>query len=364
MQMSRGMRVRNVNHALDKAVGMASLAHEAPFWRQKTSRGMETIEHAGVFLTEYTSPCERVLFSAARDANPFFHFFESLWILDGRDDVAFLSIFNSEMSRFSDDGRKFHAPYGYRLRSHFTSPLWDGHGHGDAVDQLMETICLLRAEPDTRRAVMCIWDPGLDLNQSSRDIPCNDMIFLKVNDGRLDMTVLCRSNDVILGAYGANAVQFSMLLEFIARSIEFPAGMLTQVSDSYHFYKDSPVWKRLKDADKGGILVCPYEMEQVEPYPLIDTDYTPWQDWLLQLRVFMNGGCVLTEAQNNFDRFFWEVAAPMWTAWFKYKDIKGVNDKNTRIDMAVTHLRQQCEAKDWQKAGIEWMERRRTKDEL
>ena len=40
----------------------------------------------------------------------------AIWIVLGRKDVEFLTIFNKRMADYSDDGKTFHAPYGWRLR--------------------------------------------------------------------------------------------------------------------------------------------------------------------------------------------------------------------------------------------------------
>jgi len=60
-------------------------------------RGKETIEIPGPVCTIYPPGFDCVLLSPLRDDNPFFHLFEMLWILAGRDDVEFLSYFNSRM---------------------------------------------------------------------------------------------------------------------------------------------------------------------------------------------------------------------------------------------------------------------------
>src|SRR5690606_25799426 len=73
--------VRNVNEAFAE---LMRLAGNPSIWRKVSPRGMETLEFRGTFITEYSHPQERVLFSAVRDANPFFHFMESLWIMAGR----------------------------------------------------------------------------------------------------------------------------------------------------------------------------------------------------------------------------------------------------------------------------------------
>lgn len=193
--------------------------------------GQKTLEYPSIVCTTYTNPRERVLWCPVRDANPFFHFFEALWILAGRKDVAFLSRFNKRMADYSDNGVNFHAPYGYRLRKHF------------GFDQIERAIEMLTDNPDTRRVVLQIWDPAFDFGKSSKDLPCNDFIMLKARGGMLHMTVCCRSNDVIWGAYGANVVQFSMLLEYIATRAGLGVGEYRQLSDSFHVYTENPFWQ-------------------------------------------------------------------------------------------------------------------------
>src|SRR5271155_1861326 len=160
------LSVRNVNDALNALMSTISrekrdLVHEDSPWRVVSPRGLETIEWRGVFITEYQKPDERVLFSKTRNANPFFHFFESLWILAGREDVEFLAQFNPKMREFSDDGVTFHAPYGYRLRE-----------AQNGMDQILVAIEMLKKDHDTRQVVLQIWDAERDLNIRSKDIPC------------------------------------------------------------------------------------------------------------------------------------------------------------------------------------------------
>ena len=69
------------------------------------------------FKLELTNPIARCVGGCKRDVNIFFLLAEALWIWAGRSDVDFLTKFNSRMAEFSDDGKVFHAPYGFRLRS-------------------------------------------------------------------------------------------------------------------------------------------------------------------------------------------------------------------------------------------------------
>lgn len=216
----RCIQVDNVNQAL--AEGLRILAHSGV---RSESRNGPVIMLNEPVTTTYERPWARVLFSPLRDANPFFHFMEALWMLSGRNDVAWPSKFNSSFGQFSDDGETFNGAYGYRWRSYFNR------------DQLVDVIEELR-KPDTRRAVLGMWSPEHDLGSESRDIPCNLNICFDTRDGTLNMTVFNRSNDIWWGAYGANAVHMSMLQEYVALALGLPMGWYAQVSNNFHIYPD------------------------------------------------------------------------------------------------------------------------------
>jgi hypothetical protein len=322
--------------------------HARGNWRRVAPRGLPTLEWKGVFITEYSTPRERVLFNPVRDANPFFHFMEALWILAGRRDVEFLKQFTSNIEQFSDDGRNFHGAYGRRLRLHWAAP-----GLNQYTDQLVQAIEILRANHDTREVVISLWDPAADLGVVTKDRPCNTTLYLKIRDNRLNLTVACRSNDAILGAYGANVVQFSTIQEFVALAVGVPVGTYAQVSDSFHIYEDSEVWKRL-DADRGAAH-NPY-LEGIEPFPLMSME-GDYKKWLQECEAFCDG--VISERLCTFP-YFAHVAVPMLRAHRMYRD-KEIASKNGRIDRAVDILEAECWAVDWRIAATEWLNRRRDK---
>jgi thymidylate synthase len=233
------INARNVNGALVQGIDMINTLGE-----KTNSRGGDTIEVPEPVSTVYQHPEERVILSPIRDANPFFHLLESIWILAGRKDVKFLTEFNKRMVDYSDNGEDFNAPYGYRLR-HGTQTEID---HRYAVsDQLNSIVGMLRTNPESRQAVAQIWDEK-DLNKSTLDKACNLTLVFRVRRKRLDLTVYNRSNDVVWGAYGANVVQFSMIQEYVAAKLNLPMGTYTQVSNSYHVYTEGAggaVWDRL-----------------------------------------------------------------------------------------------------------------------
>lgn len=345
------LNVRNVNQALRKCVDLAGVKE---LWRNVSPRGMLTVEYRGTFITEYESPTERVLFNPKRDANPFFHFMEALWILDGRQDVQLLSIYNSQMAQFSDDGKVFHAPYGYRMRYHF------------GFDQLHEIIKLLEKEPDTRRAVISLWSPQHDLNVISKDIPCNDLILFKLREGILDMTVMNRSNDAILGAYGANAVQFSFLQEFIASSLKVKVGVYRQISDSFHIYVTQPAWKAVDEALAVEFIDHYHCARSVSPYPIMaDGNYVDWLsankrllsliEHSIESHTLACSSLLEGHMPSGTPKFFKDVAYPIARTWAAFKN--DTTAKNRRIDNALAALNN-CAAQDWRLACEEWLRRR------
>ena len=183
--MTNVIRARNVNGAYHDALWLMNSVGQ-PYM----SRNGGAMRAPGPVITEYTHPTERVLFDPKRDANPFFHLMEAIWMFAGRDDIEFVAKFNSTIGQFSDDGVVLRGAYGYRWRH------WFGH------DQITWVISLLKHEPTTRRAIINMWDARRDIEAvvaGIRDVPCNTAIYFSVDNGRLDMTVTNRSNDIIWG---------------------------------------------------------------------------------------------------------------------------------------------------------------------
>jgi hypothetical protein len=323
------INARNVNDALPAGLG---LLYEKG--KPHTARGAETLEYPGPVATVYHCPTERVLFDPDRNANPFFHFFESLWILAGRNDVEFLASFNSKMRDYSDNGTSFHGAYGWRLHSPF--------------DQVREVIELLKRDPDTRRAVLSIWNPALDLNYDSKDIPCNDLVMFKVRSGRLNMTVCNRSNDIVWGAYGANAVQFSMLQEYIAACTGYAVGNYVQMSDSYHVYTDLQYWIDWCDSVKPVQVECRYSKGLVQPYPLFAEPKLFASD-LNQFfaRIDMLPSDAPVHSMLPASVAFREVVLPFYNGWRTWRRHRDVVETNAIL--------QHVQASDWRQAAIEWV---------
>ena len=79
----------------------------------------------------------------------------------------------------------------------------------------------------------------VDVNTIDR--PCNVSFFFLIRDGKLDLTISNRSNDVNLGLFNANIVQFSVILETMALLLGVPVGKQVHFINSLHYYTDDPI---------------------------------------------------------------------------------------------------------------------------
>ncbi len=339
------IQARNVNYALS-----AGLAHLNRVGVAEPSRNGPVLVAPTPVTTVYERPAECVLLSPARDANPYFHLMEALWMLAGRRDLAFLTRFNPRMAEFSDDGGVTQpGAYGYRWRRHF------------GYDQLDWIVYELQANPSSRRCVLTHWDAGQtqelcpleepeaqegsgDLYAAlhgGRDVPCNTHCYVAVREGTLVLTILCRSNDALWGAYGANAVHFSLLQQYLAARIGVPVGPLYQVSCNYHAYTEL---KGYPDARNPALrqVDTRYDDGKVESYPLV---HLP-ELWDGELRAFLDAPTRSAKYENYF---FSDVAVPTYRSWEAYK-LK-------EYDRAIENARD-IVAKDWRAACVEWLERR------
>lgn len=327
--------VRNVHQALPEGCyRMATAGYSG------ASRNGRVMRFDGPCTTAYRKPLERVEFHPERDSNPFFHLMESLWMLGGRNDVAFVSQYSSNIAQFSDDGVKFNGAYGYRWRR------WFGH------DQLKLIVAGLRDNPDCRRQVLAMWDGEEDIACRAKDIPCNTTAYFQRSvTGRLDLFVCNRSNDMIWGAYGANAVHFSVLLEYVAAALGWLPGTYYQISANTHVYERH--WPMMGKLAEKAVMppdkrTCPYSQSRVRVVPLV----RPRQESVEQLDEDISNILAGGEGVNTL--FCREVVAPMVRAWTKFKERENPLRHQNAIDMLAS-MPPLC---DWECAARAWLERR------
>ena len=272
-------------------------------------------------------PWQRVLFDPVRQANPFFHVMEFIWMMAGSRKVEWIAQFNSRMHDYADDGI-IKGAYGYRWANQW------------GMNQIGDVVGMLEKDPTTRRAVLAMWDPDADLFSDSKDIPCNTHIYFRIYDGELCMTVCNRSNDLIWGMLGANAVHMTMLHELVARSLETSIGRYHVLTNNLHVYTDLPNYEELMTPRP---IYDPYSTAGLEAKPLLRGAET--------LDNFIEDACRAIYSDEGFNQSFvtdWfnTVAHPMYFGYMERKLKEGDG---------VRYFRN-IEAPDWKRAAILWTE--------
>lgn len=307
------LKVRNPAEALESGLWLLRGAGI-----MEASRNGRVLVAPGPVITEYSEPRERLLMDRLRDANPFFHLFEAIWMLAGRRDVKFVSQFAEQISAYSDNGEVFHGAYGHRWINHFE------------FDQLDAIMAELQIDPTSRRIVLSMWDPKADLELSQKgkkDLPCNTHAYFGVRDGALNMTVCNRSNDMVWGAYGANAFHFSFLQEFMSLAMSLRTGTYCQISNNFHAYIDRPDVRRLfmwSDATPAAIITGVRYGVAAQPFPhglarpLLESGESA-ADFIEDCRWFCSAEAADYDMDEHSTVFFREVAGPMRMVHAAYK---------------------------------------------
>lgn len=177
-------------------------------------------------VLELSDPRQRHLYIPGRKNNIFAVIAELFWVMSGSDEIdPFLSFYLPRAKDFSDDGKTWRGGYGPRLYDH---------------DQLEQSIQMFVKEGlHTRRSVIDIYQSELDsrlYSEGTKDVPCNNMIHLYVDDGKLCMNVFSRSADLVWGVTNVNIPEWTFLQEYVAQRLCVPVGQYTHWCSNLHIY--------------------------------------------------------------------------------------------------------------------------------
>lgn len=287
----------------------------------ESSRNGRVITIPEPVLVTIRNPLDRVIMCQVRNANPFFHIMEVVWMLAGDNRVEWLKQFNSNIEKYADDG-VIHGAYGRR---------W--YYHPTCFYQLPKVIEKLRSDKETRQAVLAMWEPDSDLTANVKDRPCNTHIYFRIMSGKLNMMVCNRSNDLVWGMFGANIVHMTYLQEFVAGALGLEVGRYSVATNNLHFYPDvypnaDTIWEESIHEAIG----FPCEV------PILNGD-EDYRSFHLACKEFIEG----TELFAH--HWLSHVALPMKWAYL---------DRKLQYEWA-------CKIKDpaWKVAAISWLKRNR-----
>ena len=117
--------------------------------------------------------------------------YELLWFLKGETNIKYLQenkvrIWDDWADKNGDLGRVYGAQW-----MDWAKP------NGEHINQIQGVIDAIRKNPDSRRHIVCAWNPG-ELDQMALP-PCHALFQFYVADGKLSCQLYQRSADIFLG---------------------------------------------------------------------------------------------------------------------------------------------------------------------
>jgi thymidylate synthase len=144
---------------------------------------------------------------------------EACQLLSGTSFPDLVIAVGPQFANFAEDNGLFHGAYGPRTNGQYEV----------IIDRLQQ-------DPDSRQAVVTIWNPQYDLQPAKRDYPCTVLHQFRIRDGKLNMSVYMRSNDVWLGA-AYDFFQFTRVQIAMASVLGVEPGTYNHHVGSLHIYE-------------------------------------------------------------------------------------------------------------------------------
>lgn len=215
-------------------------------------RGRTTREMNDVTL-EFESPFPALPTETGRNLSERIAAMEAWQLVGGFSDAEWVLKHAPQFARYTDPDpddsdagdnttppqRYFHGAYGFRID-----------------DQLRHVARKLTADPESRQAVINLWDQYYDNQPGKHDYPCTVAIGFALRRDELNMRVVMRSNDVWLGL-PYDTFQFAQLQATLANVLDVACGSYIHHVWSLHLYAS--------DADMVDTLHYPHKLGREQP---------------------------------------------------------------------------------------------------
>ncbi len=153
--------------------------------------------------------------------------YELLWFLRGETNVAWLHEHGVTIwDEWADARGELGPVYGKQWRDWVAAD-------GRHIDQIAQTVALLRSNPDSRRIIVSAWNVG-ELERMAL-MPCHTFFQFYVAERRLSCQVYQRSCDMFLGV-PFNIASYALLLHLFAQQCDLAPGELVWTGGDCHLY--------------------------------------------------------------------------------------------------------------------------------
>ena len=147
------------------------------------------------------------------------------WYLSGDPSIDKLGEINGSIppiwEKMADSDRQVRSNYGWQ---------WERN------HQLDKVVAMLKSNPETRQAVISIYD-GKEISTYRKDTPCTHAVQFTVLDNKLHMAVLMRSNDLWFG-FCNDQYCFASLQELVAERLSMELGAYYHFAHNLHLYNN------------------------------------------------------------------------------------------------------------------------------
>ena len=152
---------------------------------------------------------------------------ELLWFISGDTNIAYLHDNKVTIwDEWADENGDLGPVYGKQWRSWQTPD-------GRSIDQLSEVIETIRKNPDSRRMIVCAWNPS-DVDKMALP-PCHCFFQFYVSEGKLSCQLYQRSADTFLGV-PFNIASYALLTMMIAQVCGLEPGEFVHTTGDTHIY--------------------------------------------------------------------------------------------------------------------------------
>lgn len=217
MNNFRNNNFANIYSSLVKSILNSKLKRECRFAHQNIEEnGNDSIRYLSHVMFELTNPKSCRLINAIRQPSHRVGYIEGVLLCDSTNEIKYMPWYKP----FSRDG--FHS---YSMYGQWINPV------------LFEMIEKLRKFPNTRQCQFQIYNHHLNnWNKEETDVPCTTTGIFEIVNGKLNLTIFMRSNDLFLGT-PYNVQMFCYLQQVVANTLNIPIGIYTHIVNNLHIYE-------------------------------------------------------------------------------------------------------------------------------
>ena len=164
---------------------------------------------------------------------------ELLWYLKGETHIRDLRQYTKIWDAWTNEEKNWEIGkmYGYQWTKweKFSTNSKTGEIKKTYINQIDETIKLIKKNPDSRRMVVTAWNPSV-LNEIA--LPsCHAFFIFNVTNGKLNCHLTQRSGDIALGI-PFNLACYATLTQMIAQETNLALGEFSHYINDAHIYED------------------------------------------------------------------------------------------------------------------------------